>query len=1548
MSSPGPRLAAATVTGLAAPGARAVLVGTGSHGAGSTLPGLPSVEATLDDLERVLREVCGMAPEQVRRVDPEAGAAEVVTALEEAVEQATGVVLFCHVGHGLLGPGDELYLATHGCLAADRIAQAVPYRTVRDLLGAAPGGSVVVLDCCFSGRATAPDGGHARDPFVSARPAGSFLLSSASYFALSFAPEGERHTLFGGRLLELLEHGDPGGPPLLTLDRLHLCLDRALRDGPARPHRDSEGTMGALVVAPNRAYSTGSTSPAEPPADVPCPYPGMEPFQPEDHRWFFGRQEQTTQLLAAVRDTRTGHPVILMGASGTGKSSLLRAGLLAGLERAHEAGDRTAPGPALLLAAPGPRPLRALAEFWAQATGRPAAEVEASLADGDFPPPLPGRTACRLLVVDQFEEVFTRCRDTTERARFLRALCGAEEEVCGAEEEESESGEEHRPAKDPADHVRPRVVLAVRADHYGNCLAHPGLRDALNATAPLNLPPLGERALRAAIEGPAADAGLVLEDGLTDRILHDLNQPGGGGGEEPDEPGQPSGQAPALPFLAHALRETWLRRSGAVLTLAGYQATGGIWRSVTTSAEDLYQSLDEAGRGVLRDLLLRMIHLAPGTEPVPRRVAHADLPTGRDGADRERVTSVRDRLTAARLVSTDDDGVRIAHEALLRAWPRLRSWILDARAELITHQRLAEAASTWSEHAHDRDYLFTGSRLAAVRPWLETDPGKHGSGIALTDTERQFLHACVRADRRARRRRRLTTTSLICLALLLTVAGTVAVVERDRSRQRAAELASKRIATQADALRPENPAAALDMSLAAYRTAPTAEARASLLRSALTPVSMTLTGHKDTVNSVVYRKDGELLASSSRDGTVHLWHTGDPYRPAPGPVLRTGGDGATLAWHPDGRYLTAHTENALYIWDLRVPDRPRQVTRVPADTGGILQAALSPDGNTLAVPAAGGKVWLWDLRDPENPTATTARVAEETRDVLSVAFHPDSRILATTATDAALRLWNTTGPGAPRPLGTARNAALISATFSPDGRTVAGGYGTGGVHTFDVADPARPKQISSTLNGVYPTYIELAYRPDGKYLAAVSMSGRMHTYDISFPSDHRTPTTGTPVPRTSQARSVAFRPDGRGIVSGDLKGRILLWNPPPRALPGPLLDATRTPGDAFDAEGRHLATGGTDGTPARIWDVDDGPAPQPVATLPEPWTAPRFLPGRQVLISRDTDYTRMKLWSLQKRSLRPGHEFRPASGKLAIRRDGRMLALQERDGGALQLWDIRQPDHPRRLGRIPVEGKDDLPAFVGQDLFIVADADGTQLWDISDPRQPRRGSQVKGRADQLLSYEKRHLLITSADQDEDQDSALSTAPTTVWDLSENGSARKLRDDITAKPHDTTLITGDLLATLSGSGEPALWKLDAPWRGTALQGSLSGFDNITTHPETGLVAASREEGRSRSLALWRLPDSDASDDAGTTELLSYAPGLGEDTIGPSIREFGPRGDILVLNATLGPWRSFSDGLLLVDTDPGRLADTLCSVRPQPVPDELWQETLPDLPYEAPCT
>lgn len=1486
-------------TGLAAPGGRAVLVGTGSHAPGSALPALPGVDTTLDDLARVLREVCGM--ERVHRVPAQAVAADVMAAVEEAVTGATGPVLFCYVGHGILGPRDELYLATHASPAADRVSAAVPYRTVRDLLGDAVGGSVTVLDCCFSGRATAPDGRPA-DPFASARPDGSFLLTSASQFAVSFAPEGARHTLFSGHLLRLLEDGDPGGPPRLTLDHLYAAVERELRDGPARPYARSDGTLGGLVVAPNRAYRPGPVPRAEPPADVPCPYPGMRSFGPADREWFHGREKLTERLVDAARDPASDHPVVLVGASGAGKSSLLGAGLLAGLEARHGAGGDDVPWPALLLPSPGEDPLGALAGLWSRACGGREDEVRQALSAGRFPSPAPGRRACRLLAVDQFEEVFTHCADAQERTRFIRLLCAG-------------TGE------------RPQVVLALRADHYADCLAHPELVSALEA-GQFTVPPMSLDALRTVIEQPAERAGLVLEDGLTDRLLHDLRR----GGTD-DEPVPDA----ATPFLAHALAETWVNRSGAVLTLAGYQRTGGIWQSVTTSAERLHQSLEPPGRRALRGLLLNLVHLTPGGEAVGRRVSPAALIDRSADRDMALIQAVWNGLLDSRLITADRDWARISHDALLQTWPRLRSWIRDARADLLEHQRLAEAAADWEDHDRDPGYLYTGTRLAQVRPWL----GRDTEGQALTSAERDFLVAGVRAERRHRLRRRVLAGTAMGAALLLIGVGVVAYVQRGHAQERAALLASQRIAAQAEALRVEDPVTALDLSLEAYRVSPTVEARSAVLEAALAPAPpVVLSGHTNNVVNVAYRAGGKVLASSAEDGTVRLWNTADPYRPAPGPVLRLGHT-PVIAWRPDGRYLAAGTNDALFVWDTRDALHPHLVTRLRTGTGKAFSAAFSPDGRTLAVAADHDRAWLWDLTDPRRPRRTAMGGAKSAR-VAAVAFSPDSRTLAEAVGDGTVELWNTTDPHAPKQRKVIREALVESLAFSPDGRLLAGGGASGEVNYWKVTDPDHPQGATGVLQIGKKTMSGVAFSPDGKYMVASSWDRQLHTYTVDIDGGYSDPLNEGSSPERpggGNDLSVAYRPDGRGVVLGGSDGRVRLWNPPANSVPGTSDDAGAVKGSGFDKQGWRLTTGTADGR-TRIWRLStpDG-LPVQEAVLPKPWRKARFLPGEKaLLISQDTTAKRLRLWGYGEGRLQPGKEFRTADGAsdqvlgFDSTDDGTVLALDDRSVGTVTFWNIRNLAHPQRLGHLTYHAEGTTNVFSGgRDVFVVMAPGWADVWDVSDPRNPRRRTRVRENPASATSSNGRRLLMTDAGNG-------GVRKAKVWELSRHGTSRPL-GTLESDPLELRLVSDHLLAGLSTSGRPTLWDLNRLGTPIPLTGPLPFMNDLSSNGD--LLTA--WGGGGSGLGLWRIA-TDGSSPAGSDLLALTGPSTPELTV----QEFTPQGDAMVVQPAMSSaLPALGAGTLLLDTDLARLSRTLCLVRGTPTTEKRWHQFFPDLTYADPC-
>jgi transcriptional regulator with XRE-family HTH domain len=414
-----------------------------------------------------------------------------------------------------------------------------------------------------------------------------------------------------------------------------------------------------------------SAQPATDDVDESAPYRGLARFGTEDGELFFGRDQLVEDLVDMVRKHRF---VAVVGASGSGKSSLLRAGLVPALRGLGEREGRPA---AIRICTPGESPLR---------------------THGELLEPVEGE-ADTLLVVDQFEEVFTLCQDPRERAQFIDGLLSSRAQ---------------------APESRLRVAIAVRADFYGRCTGHPALVDALNA-ASLLVGPMSPEQVREAIVKPAAAGRLVVERALTARIISDVAQ----------EPG-------ALPLMSHAMLELWRRRRARTLTLEAYGAIGGVQGAVAHTAEEVFAGFTAQQTELARALLLRLI--TPGDEaPDTRRPAdRAELDQSEEAA------AVLEALVRARLVSVDGTGVDLTHEALITAWPRLRAWVERDRERLRLQRRLTEAAKEWEQLDRDPGALYRGARLLAAR---DAFVGADGPAADLTPLEREFLTTSIRRGR---------------------------------------------------------------------------------------------------------------------------------------------------------------------------------------------------------------------------------------------------------------------------------------------------------------------------------------------------------------------------------------------------------------------------------------------------------------------------------------------------------------------------------------------------------------------------------------------------------------------------------------------------------------------------------------------------------------------------------------------------------------------------------------------------------------------------------
>ncbi|MDX3639232.1 helix-turn-helix domain-containing protein [Streptomyces sp. MB09-02B] len=979
------------------------------------------------------------------------------------------------------------------------------------------------------------------------------------------------------------------------------------------------------------------------------PYRGLARFEPGDRELFFGRDRMVDEL----RELACGSPfAVVFGASGSGKSSLLRAGLIPLLRERIAREGREA---VLRILTPGARPATTYGHLLSPEADDPECWV----------------------VVDQFEEVFTLCRDRAERDRFLDLLLAA---------------------RDPGSRLR--VLVAVRSDFYARCAEHPRLAEALHSSG-LLVRPMTADELREAVIGPAQAARLIVEKTLTARIVEDVI----------DEPG-------GLPMLSHALLETWRRRKGRMLTLAAYEAAGGVRGAIAASAEEAYGELSPAQAHAARHLLLRMVEPGQGNADTRRPLTREEMA----GWEDPEVRSVAGRLTRARLLTTDDDGVQLAHEALITCWPRLREWIDADRERLRHHRQLTDAARTWLQHDRDPGTLYRGTRLARAE---ELFAGEARDYDGLTSEETAFLVTAAeqraseeRAATRARRRSRTLVASLCAVLAVALVVGLTAVRLRQDSEQQTTDAAARRVAAVADALRTTDPRTAMLLGVAAWRISPLPDSRRALL-GALSQRELgnfTDPAPGDTPERYLDVSGRTLLSIS--DGTWQTWEVGTHRRIASGPVPH----GAVLAAAPGGRVLLLQTaQQTQRLWDTRTrrwigdplpfrdtvtfgasghnylvrePHDDRAglysltdghlVFRTPSAGRGELSHAAADD-RLLAVCPRGRTPQVWDTsaHSVRSGAWTGARGVCGDDAFLGLA---GGRLLALAG--GRVRVWDTTSG---RQLADVAHPGVLSTAVSADGSFLATGGGQE-IRVWRLPNGGAPVFRHSLDNESLSGLAWDSSRPQLRYLEG----GTVHTLDLT--------TTLTRAWRKSPLAGVRLSPDGRTLATAERigdryvfqlrntrDGRLL------RTLPDPSRPVFRTgtptvPADvtepllSFSPDGGTFAYGvsarGWGPVPQRltVWDVAAGRAKTTVDLATASALPPEAIAlgpgGRTLLTARLTDdgYVN-ETWDTTRRrrtALLPG----PAGRHLAVSPDGGLLVTDNRvvRAGRSHTHDLVQHD----------------------------------------------------------------------------------------------------------------------------------------------------------------------------------------------------------------------------------------------------------------------------------
>jgi WD40 repeat protein len=1164
------------------------------------------------------------------------------------------------------------------------------------------------------------------------------------------------------------------------------------------------------------------------------PYRGLARFEAADERLFFGR-EDITELIAFLAEQHSDLPLMLVGASGAGKSSLLRAGLLPRLRAAAEA-KTTGSGDQVTiydLTVTGVPELTALIANAATTAKADSAQPDSAWGlPADAPTAWDQDPASAAVIVDQFEAVFTLCADEAGRSALISALCALAEKTL--------------------------VVLALRADFYGEAMRYPGLLRALQERHVL-LGPMNAEQVRRAIVEPARQARTEVEDGLVEVILADLapHSAGGEGEGQAHDPG-------ALPLLSHAMLTTWERGRGSTVTVADYRASGGISDALTKSAERAYESLLPEQRLLARRLLLRLVRVSDDLPPSRASVPLAEL-RGPGDTDADQVLSV---FVDERMITVGTGSAQLTHDAVLTAWPRLRDWIDENAEGLRERRRISEGAKAWAEADREEAALWRGSQLAIAREWASSEDRR----VELPQQAVEFVDASVAAgtarERLERRRtRRLRSIIAVLTALVLIVAGVTAYAFSQRQAAVTAEQQaiidgreanSRAIAFIADQNSKLDPAAAAQLAAAAYGVAQTPQATAALIDASDAPSVARIQDSAGIVQWVSVSPDHQLLVAAGADGSLRLWNVAQPGRPvAAATLVPADADHPlyTAAFSPDGSMIAAAGANqVVHLWRVTGGASAPQVTPLGAPLTGptstIYSVAFSPDGTLLAAGSADGTVRVWHVADPAHavPDGKPLPVPHAKPHVNSVAFSADGQVLAAGTSDGTVVLWKVTPSAAPAlyprmPL-TGPGGPVSGVAFSPSGRTLAAASHDRKVWLWTVQNPAKKGKGTAavpagTLAGASNWDNAVAFSPDGKSVAAGTSDGSVLVWNAA--TQALTATVPAPQPVTS----VAWDGTGR-VAASNADGAVSLIK-----LPSPVLATGNSSTNvAYSPDGKALAVGG-DGS-VQLWDVAS-------RTL----RATHALPAAMVVNA--TSFSRAGVIAtalsdgtvalLDGQTLKPvGTPFSVVTSQVqqaesvSFSPDGRLLASGG-DDGTVRLFDVSDPAHPRQVAEVHASGTSIYTVTFAPDGATLAAAsldDAVRLYRLSGDSLSLAGQPLGGMASYAIglafSPNSKTLAAGSADK-----------TVHLWNVADPGHPVALGKPLTGPSGYVWAAafnpSGTMLAVGVTDGTVWLWNVADPARPVliaTLQGPADHVYSVAFSPSGNQLAAPSFEG---TVHLW---------------------------------------------------------------------------------------------------
>lgn len=984
-----------------------------------------------------------------------------------------------------------------------------------------------------------------------------------------------------------------------------------------------------------------------------CPYMGLQAFGEEDAQFFHGRESLTQQLVNKLSSSAF---LAVVGASGSGKSSVVHAGLISQLKQGKQL-----PGSEqwwVKSVRPGANPLQALSWGMVDAgTERERAyqqmELEGMLYEGvegfvrwlrSRPEPMV------ILIVDQFEEIFTLAV-ASDRKRFLEIILGALDYASD----------------------RFKLVVVLRADFISSCLEVPELTKALQRASVLVPPYLTKEDYRQAIVMPAEKVGLHIEPQLVEVLLEELNYSAGD-----------------LPLLQFVLEQLWLNRNQGKgeITLEVYQQKiGGLKGALERKAQALFDSLDKNEQDCAKWIFLALTQLGEGKEDTRRRVFKSELIVKKYSS--ELVERTLQALTTAKLIvmnSESDENVigksrsaeeiplysqefplqevtvEVAHEALIRHWSTLRWWLEENRARLRVQRQLVQSAMLWKQNHCHSDFLLPGVRLAEAEDIYIKYTDELSEDVQL------FIDACLEGRKQQQfqlkkrlRQAQIAVTTISVLALGAFGLGGLAYWQSRISQIREIEtlnslsenylLSNKQLdalVTGVKAGRQLKQMMWLGNVILPKVPKDIQTKTAINLQQVLSRIQEYNRFNQDSeVISVAFSPDGQTIASGSRDGKVILWRSdGQIIRPMNGHKIVV----FAVSFSPDGEILaSASKDKTIKLW--RTSDG-KLIRTLYGHNYNVTSVSFSPDGKLIVSASKDNTIKLWK----SNNGQLLKTLVGHTKRVISVSFSPDSQTIVSGSRDNTIKLWRS-NDGQLLKSWTGHKNGVFAVSFSPDGKLIASAGGDGSIKLWKSSDTT----LLRTLSGHSSEVNSVNFSRNGQMIVSGS---RDSTIKLWRTNDGKL--LNTLQGHSAAVESVTFSPDGQTIASASRDKTIKLWRTSNKSLPNTFQGHNAAVISVIFSPNSNLFASASKDNTVKLWDSRNGYLLQTFKEHKDVVSSVAFSPNSKFIASASEDNT-VKLWNSSNGSL--VHNLRESAkvNSVSFSPNGEMIVSGSSDG-AIKLW----------------------------------------------------------------------------------------------------------------------------------------------------------------------------------------------------------------------------------------------------------------------------------------